>query len=32
MHLVCEIEFIAWTRKFVEFGNKTNDVMKKQKT
>ena len=28
------IGFIVWTRKFVEFGDKTNDVhvMTKQKT
>ena len=26
------IEFIVWTRKFVEFGDKTKDVMTKQKT
>ena len=26
------IEFIVWTRKFVEFGDKTNDEMTKQKT
>ena len=25
------IGFIVWTRKFVEFGDKTNDVMTKQK-
>ena len=25
------IGFIVWTHKFVEFGNKTNDVMTKQK-
>ena len=26
------IGFIVWTRKFVEVGDKTNDVMTKQKT
>ena len=26
------IGFIVWTRKFIEFGDKTNDVMTKQKT
>ena len=26
------IGFIVWTGKFVEFGDKTNDVMTKQKT
>ena len=32
MHLVCVmIRFIIWTRKFVDFGDKTNDVMTKQK-
>ena len=25
------IGFIVWTREFVEFGDKTNDVMTKQK-
>ena len=25
------IGFIVWTLKFVEFGDKTNDVMTKQK-
>ena len=25
------IVFIVWTRKFVEFGDTTNDVMTKQK-
>ena len=26
------IGFIVWTHKFVEFGDKTNDVMTKQKS
>ena len=29
-HLVCGD--CVWTRKFVEFGDKTNNVMTKQKT